>query len=1611
MHKKSRIKWGKLLLAVILAIQPVCYTACSAMQVHANHAAVSPQAINIQEVQQPTEHTEALDIFTPDIIEESDIDLNLSSEIFQDPIEEEFTDEELALEEDPNPEVEWEFETEADLENEPEPEGEQEPEAGLENDLDRQLLGMPIGLLAAPATPATLTGEKTATKVAGTSDIFRVDLDISGADGNDTLAGAPADVVVVLDMSGTMDDNSGYRWRKAQQALNDLADGLLKPSSGHQLAIVGYSSQQYLGPNAARLKSEAAHRTICDFTSNITSFKNSYSNATTAVGLISSTGVVKGSGTNSYAGFWGAKQLLEAREGNGRHKFVIFITDGFANTHYVRTSPTYDEQYLVVDPLNPNAVNDTTVGVANQVKNLATIFSVGVDLNLFDPATTSRCENLLDRAATDAATGSFTVTADGLSTVVTNIMNALKDTPIKVTHGTVSLNDTMSQYVSYQPSYGITAYQSSNNGVSWNTFTGTDQPYFSNGVLKWDIQNFSPNLKYRVSYYVKLNPEHYGKKIHKNNSDGANPTAGTDGVIANGDTYLSSDAITRQTVLVPTVYVPKLVTTPPTLTGHKTKQEIAGENGVYDITVTISGTPEIQDLDGVKTYKEQTNVLLVDPMSAYVDYGNNVRLQMADKGGSNWSTITGGVSMNTSGTILFWRIPNFSSAKQYRIIYQVTVKEAYAGVFMHKEQSRGGSPTPGTDGVIANNYTYVYSDQVTQTEILVPAVKRDKITTAPATLEATKTASAEAAPGLFTITLDIQGTQQITSTNGTLSYVEQQNVFLTDPMSSYVDYKGNASLQEADKDQDNWSPIPSSPNYNTETRTLTWLIPNYSSSKQYRVMYQVQVLEEYYGARLHENPTYGSAPDTGTDGVVANGRTTLSSNLVSEKEIQVPVVYADRKIITPPALTGLKTSSHVSGTTNQYDISLLIQGEKQTSTGYGGPSQEEHSDVQVNDPMSQYVSYIGNPQQFVAQEGSGNWQPYAEGTHTFENNTLQWNLINFSSDNDYMLVYRVEIKDEWIGQLLHKEQTSGRNPEPGDDGVVANGYTYASSSLVPDQEILVPTVGAQRDIITPASMTGTKTAAPVEGETNLFQITAEIKGNPKKTVHPDNSQEIEEHTNVTLTDPMSAYVDYEGDLHVERALRGTESWGPASGTAQYDSESRTLSWKVQDYSSDYKYRMVYKVSIKQEYWGAMLHQGPTHGDNPATGTDGVIANDYTFVSSDLMTNDTELLVPTVYTPYVAIEGTLDGKKTAQQEGSDNKFKISVLVTGTDRKILGYQGPFYDDHNLVTLEDSMSQYVNYLGSAEAFIADKDTEDWEPISSPILDFNEATNHLQWVIIEFAEAKQYLLTYYVEVKPEYHGMVFHKDQTDGRQPEAGSDGLVANGFTYLSSELVNMQNVLVPTVYKALPSYPVIFKKVDGQDLPLTGVQFELYACTKSADPEHVHDLLAAPDSCWDLEHPVSASSDDDGWVDFGNVSIGDYMLVETKALEGFALPSGQWLIQVDEQGFTVTGRYEADVPPPLFRYIAEGEYYMVANYAYDSLPTTGGGGILLQTFVGITGLMTALLAYRLKRFRKARASPAAAGGTKTDFVGNTGLSGRQTIKHIFSKKQYKGEKNEK
>lgn len=168
--------------------------------------------------------------------------------------------------------------------------------------------------------------------------------------------------------------------------------------------------------------------------------------------------------------------------------------------------------------------------------------------------------------------------------------------------------------------------------------------------------------------------------------------------------------------------------------------------------------------------------------------------------------------------------------------------------------------------------------------------------------------------------------------------------------------------------------------------------------------------------------------------------------------------------------------------------------------------------------------------------------------------------------------------------------------------------------------------------------------------------------------------------------------------------------------------------------------------------------------------------------------------------------------------------------------------------------------------------------------------------------------------------------------------------DGGSFDSEEIVDQGNGQLQVFDQPLVDFS--FTKVDATDTStaLSGAEFMLYRldCTDTTG-EHNHkgDLInsgASNSGCW--TYIGTQTSGSDGTVAFTSLLQGTYRLVETKAPDGYILPTGQWEVILSANAnpkITAVGSSQ----PPAFGTGTDG-LYLPNMKTMTSLPSSGATG---------------------------------------------------------------------
>ncbi|MBR1811283.1 MAG: amidase domain-containing protein [Clostridia bacterium] len=195
----------------------------------------------------------------------------------------------------------------------------------------------------------------------------------------------PVDVILVLDLSGSMAETLGDSDETKLQALKDctnsfltaLNDNAVATGADHQVALVGFAS----GQKVSGYTMTAYQNTglIVTQNSGFVSYTNAgsyYGSALMPTGDIlgvnakltdAINGLTAGGSTNTQLGLKMAQNILAQNGGDGREKIVILITDGNPTS-----ASSHRDEIQAVAPL--------AVTYANEIKDLGVkLYTVGVD--------------------------------------------------------------------------------------------------------------------------------------------------------------------------------------------------------------------------------------------------------------------------------------------------------------------------------------------------------------------------------------------------------------------------------------------------------------------------------------------------------------------------------------------------------------------------------------------------------------------------------------------------------------------------------------------------------------------------------------------------------------------------------------------------------------------------------------------------------------------------------------------------------------------------------------------------------------------------------------------------------------------------------------------------------------------------------------------------------------------------------------------------------------------------------------------------------------------------------------------------------------------------------
>lgn len=856
------------------------------------------------------------------------------------------------------------------------------------------------------AVPGKLSGYKTATQVEGTSDLNKINLEMTGKDGTVPVEGTGADVVVVVDLSKSMNNASGdglTRWQQTKKALDSISDELLTNNANGkvQLTLAGFAGHNWRRENDTN-RNGKYHQIYQEFTPDSATFKNAYSKYNNVESMRVSKGnmTVNDENTNAQAGFVAAAEALKGRENNGRSKYVIFLSDGIPVGFYYNQNPF--QEHIYVGYANSeqqqryaNAVTlgvDGAIGQAKYLKDQGvTVVSVGMDMS---QVTFPQERDRFLKGVASKPEYSVMVNSTELNDTVKSIATQIKDANVPVPHGTVKLTDNISEYVKYVDTGGgvhdVKAEFSTDNGKTWKTYTGaqvqkTTNPQGEVTKLSLDIPNFNSAYKYRIVYFVRVRQAYYGQKLHADQTDGFNPQPGSNpkGVVANGETYLTSDQLTqKQHIKVPAVYASSVA---PTLEGDKRANKVEDTHDVFQVNLDILGK------DGMETIKQQgADIVAVVDLSSSMD--------------------------NASGSSTRWKHTQKAldavSAELLENNPSGNVEIALVGFAGHQWKSEN-------DNTSDKKYHEIYQDFTDDPNLFKNAyTSYDSVKT----MRASKNS--------MTVNDD--------NTNAMAGFVAAKEAFASQEnngRNKYVIFLSDG--------------VPTG--YYTKMNPFQEYVYVGWGDDTKKGLYEACMREGIKGAISQANLLKDDDVTIISVGMDMTGldyiaeRESFFKGISSSDDMNLMVnsgqLETTVKTIAEQIRDYEKTIAHEEVTVVD-NISEFVD-----YIDTGAPGVEDAQLLfTLDDGQNWYVDSAAiidkeyNPQGGVAK--------------------LTLKIPDFNSSYKYRLQYYVKVKEEYYGEKIHKDQTDGVNPESGTDGVIANRETYMKSKVVDRKDIDVPTVYA-----------------------------------------------------------------------------------------------------------------------------------------------------------------------------------------------------------------------------------------------------------------------------------------------------------------------------------------------------------------------------------------------------------------------------------------------------------------------------------------------------------------------------------------------------------------------
>lgn len=197
-------------------------------------------------------------------------------------------------------------------------------------------------------------------------------------------------------------------------------------------------------------------------------------------------------------------------------------------------------------------------------------------------------------------------------------------------------------------------------------------------------------------------------------------------------------------------------------------------------------------------------------------------------------------------------------------------------------------------------------------------------------------------------------------------------------------------------------------------------------------------------------------------------------------------------------------------------------------------------------------------------------------------------------------------------------------------------------------------------------------------------------------------------------------------------------------------------------------------------------------------------------------------------------------------------------------------------------------------------------------------------------------------------------------GNQTSSGKSGFRSNKQAYATFEINGddyFKNYGHPVVQIVVHEFNVTLKKVDSvESNPLSGAEFDIYRVVTDMTTSGLTDIPGTDlrGVKLSLEKLVSNNN---GLIDINSLIPGDYVLVETRAPDGYALMADTVQFTIGDSGLEEVSNAQKD----------QDDKIVISNEVYYELPHTGGVGRTGYVALGISLLLLTLVVLYIQRKR--------------------------------------------